>query len=101
GERAAEKSAVKQGPRPYILRTHQPGDMGWVTGRHGVIYAQEYGWDETFEGLVAEICAEFIKNFDPKKERCWIAEQDGENVGSIFLVKKTATGAKLRLLSVE
>ncbi len=60
-----------------ILRTHQPGDMGWVVARHGVLYTQEQGWDETFEGLVAEIAGEFIMKFDPKKERCWMAEQDG------------------------
>lgn len=86
---------------PYVLREHQPGDMGWVVQRHGELYAQEYGWDEEFEGLVAEIVAAFIKNFDPKRERCWIAEKDGERVGCVFLVKKTNATAKLRLLLVE
>jgi DNA-binding MarR family transcriptional regulator/GNAT superfamily N-acetyltransferase len=86
---------------PYLLRTHQPGDMGWIIGRHGALYAREYGWDETFEALVAEIAARFIRSFDPKRERCWIAERDGRNVGAVCLVRKSATVAQLRLLIVE
>jgi DNA-binding MarR family transcriptional regulator/N-acetylglutamate synthase-like GNAT family acetyltransferase len=86
---------------PYLLRTHWPGDMGWIVHRHGSLYAEEYGWDETFEALVAEIAAKFIRTFDPKRERCWIAEREEEIVGSVFLVRKSPTVGQLRLMYVE
>ena len=86
---------------PYLLRTHRPGDMGWIIHRHGTLYAMEYRWDETFEALVAEIAAKFIRTFDPKRERCWIAEREGEIVGSVFLVRKSPTVGQLRLMYVE
>ena len=89
------------GAPPYLLRPHQPGDMGWVVSRHGALYAQEYQWSMEFEALVAEIVAAFIKNFDARRERCWIAEIDGAPVGSVFLVKQSDDIAKLRLLLVE
>ena len=86
---------------PLTLRSHRPGDMGWVIQRHGEIYHREYGWNEEFEALVAEIAAEFIRKLDARRERCWIAEAQGRRVGCIFLVAKDASTAKLRLLLVE
>ena len=86
---------------PFFLRQHEPGDMGWVTHRHGVLYAQEYGWDERFEALVAQIVAQFINNYNPARERCWIAEMNGEIVGSVFVVQGSEAIARLRLLLVE
>lgn len=83
------------------LRPHRPGDLGWIVHRHAVLYAEEYGWDNTFEALVAEIAAKFIREFKPDRERCWMAEYDGAIVGSVLLVEKTRTVAQLRLLLVE
>ena len=92
----------KAQPRtPYLLRQHQPGDMGWIVHRQAILYAEEYGWDGTYEALAAEIVAQFIKNYDPKCERCWIAEKDGERVGAVFVAKASGETAKLRLLHVE
>ena len=87
--------------RPYLLRTHKPGDIGWIIHRHGVLYAEEYGFDETFEALVADILARFIQHHDPKRERLWIAEQDGERIGSIMIVDAGEEVAQLRILLVE
>jgi DNA-binding MarR family transcriptional regulator/GNAT superfamily N-acetyltransferase len=91
----------KPGEPNYILRSHEPGDIGWIIHRHGVLYAEEYGLDMHFEALVGRVAADFIDNFDARRERCWIAERDGEIVGSVLLVKDSEEIAKLRLLYVE
>ncbi|MER9577135.1 bifunctional helix-turn-helix transcriptional regulator/GNAT family N-acetyltransferase [Mesorhizobium sp. M0189] len=86
---------------PYTLRPLQVGHIGWIIHRQGLLYAQEYGWDETYEALVAEILGTFVKSFDPKWERSWIAERESEVVGSVFVVRQSDAVAKLRLLYVE
>jgi DNA-binding MarR family transcriptional regulator/GNAT superfamily N-acetyltransferase len=94
--------ATPPGERTYILRPPRHGDLGWMVTSHAELYAKEYGWVEPFEGLCAQIVADFANKHDPKMERCWIAELGGENVGSIMLVKDDKPGiARIRLLLVD
>lgn len=84
-----------------VLRPPAPGDLGWIIQRHGALYAAEEGWDHRFEGVVAQVVADYVKTYDPEREACWIAEHNGEKVGSIMLAKETETVGRLRLLLVE
>lgn len=97
------RSILEGTPRSeaYVLRPMVAGDYGWVVHRHGVLYAEEYGWDETFEALVAQIVADYVRNRDPRRENAWLAEVDGQAAGCVFCVKKADTVAQLRLLLVE
>lgn len=94
-------TAMQSIPRDIIIRTHRPGDIGWVISLHGELYARDYGWDITFEALVAEIAAAFLRNYDPAGERCFIAELDGTRAGSAFVVRNSDTEAKLRLVIMD
>jgi GNAT superfamily N-acetyltransferase len=94
--------APAPGPAPaYRLRSLKTGDIGWIIHRQAVLYAQEYGWDETYEHLITDILASFVRDIDPGAEAAWVAEADQQVVGSVFLVRSSATLAKLRLLYVE
>lgn len=97
------REVLEDSPRreAFVIRPPEPGDLGWVVHRHGVVYAEEYGWDETFEALVARVVAEYVDHRDPKRENAWIAEVDGEPVGCVFCVKKDDETAQLRLLLVD
>jgi DNA-binding MarR family transcriptional regulator/GNAT superfamily N-acetyltransferase len=95
------QQVLSQRAANYILRDPRPGDMGWIIHRQAVLYAEEYGWNAEYEALTAEITAKFVREFDPARERCWIAEKDGTIVGSVFVVREDDSTAKLRLLYVD
>ena len=96
-----EYAAGSDGGEPFTLREHRPGDMGWIVSRQSALYAEEYGWTTEYEALAADIVAQFLKAFDPARERCWIAERDGIPLGAVMIVKQSDAVAKLRLLHVE
>jgi len=94
-------SPVNNSGKTFMLRPHRPGDMGKVISLHGSLYVEQFGWDHTFEALVAKISAEFLDNFDPETECSWIAEVDGEFVGSAFVVRVDDKISKLRLMIID
>lgn len=94
-------SGVPAPPTAVVIRPHRPGDFGWIVSRHGAVYAEEYGWDASFEAFVAGVAKKFLETFDPAREACWMAELDGRPVGSVCLVRKSATVAQLRVLIVD
>ena len=96
-----EQSADEAAKSAYVLREPRHGDFGWIVSRHAELYAQEYGWTEPFEGLCAQIVADFVNNYDAKRERCWIAEMNGENTGCVMLVKDSDEAARIRLLLMD
>lgn len=101
-ERLLEKDAGAPAARSYTLRDPLPGDFGWIVAEHARVYSSEYNWDRSFEGLVAQIVADFVKNFDPQRERCWIADMNGEPVGCVMVVKdEQPETARIRLLLVS
>ena len=96
------RASGRPAPTPIVtLRSHRPGDMGWVIAAHGRIYATEFGWDHTFEAMVADIAAAFLRDFDPERENCWMAEIDGVPVGSVTVVRQSPHEAQLRLLIID
>jgi DNA-binding MarR family transcriptional regulator/GNAT superfamily N-acetyltransferase len=103
GAMATIRDVLEESPRPdhYVLRPPEVGDFGWVIHRHGVLYAEEYGWDASFEALVARIVADYVEDRDPQREAAWIAEVNGQPVGCVFCMKKDDITAQLRLLLVE
>ena len=101
GALKAVESVLEKKEQPITLRAHRPGDMGWVVERHAALYYEQDEWGAPFEALVAEIVKHFLDHFEPAREHCWIAERDGERVGCVFVVRQSASTAKLRLLLVE
>ena len=103
GAMATIRDILSATPRPeaFVIRAPYPGDLGWVVQRHGALYADEYGWDDTFEALVARIVADYVDHRDPRREAAWIAEVDGQPMGCVFCVRKDEGTAQLRLLLVD